>query len=65
MVALSLGRRRSVTIASFIVAATLGLSAQAAIDCEGSECGEIIMLEDFASPKHDWVEMNDPGKSCS
>lgn len=22
----------------------------------------IIMLEDFASPEHKWVEMNDPGK---
>jgi hypothetical protein len=30
-------------------------------DCESGSCGEIIMLEDFASPKHDWVEMNDPG----
>ncbi len=29
---------------------------------ENSSCGEIIMLEDFASPKHNWVEMNDPGK---
>ena len=25
------------------------------------DCGEIIMLEDFASPRHKWVEMNDPG----
>ena len=30
-------------------------------DCESEDCGEIIMLEDFSSPKHNWVEMNDPG----
>lgn len=29
-------------------------------DC-GESCGELIMLEDFAGPKHKWVETNDPG----
>lgn len=35
-------------------------------DDDGTKCGDIIMLEDFAGPKHEWVEMNDPvmgGKS--
>eukprot|EP00536_Pseudo-nitzschia_multiseries_P015361 jgi/Psemu1/327873/estExt_fgenesh1_pg.C_8680004 len=37
--------------------------------CGGDErfgCGELIMLEDFAAPRHTWEEMNDPvmgGKS--
>ena len=31
------------------------------VKCDSEECGEILMLEDFTSPKHKWVEMNDPG----
>ena len=29
-----------------------------------TDCGEIIMLEDFAGPIHQWNEMNDPGTYC-
>ncbi len=78
MVAISLGGRRSVTVAAFIVSATLALSmfptkaGNVVAEAGGMDgvtkcgkedyiCGEIIMLEDFASPKHKWVEMNDPG----
>jgi len=89
MFSLSLGGRKSVTFATFVVTATLGLSMFPSntksmvidtsegmddfFDCsncneidEQYDCGEIIMLEDFASPKHEWAEMNDPvmgGKS--
>ena len=86
MFSLSLAGRKSATFATFLVAATLGLSAfpsnnttenmvleasEATDDfflaknCEhssGDSCGDIVMLEDFVSPKHKWVEMNDPGK---
>jgi len=70
---------KNVTFAASIVLATLALSmvsttadagevasieAEAESGCEN--CGDIIMLEEFSSPKHKWVEMNDPvmgGKS--
>ncbi len=37
----------------------------ACADCEEiyeDRDNQIIMLEDFASPEHKWIEMNDPGK---
>ena len=30
-------------------------------DNDGVGCGDLIMLEDFTSPRHEWNEMNDPG----
>jgi len=49
-----------------LMATVLALSTNAAEsvvgdDCGSENCGEILMLEDFAGPKHKWVEMNDPG----
>ena len=64
---LCLGSKSITAVAAFmaLMATVLALSANAESvvgDC-GSEnnCGEILMLEDFAGPKHKWVEMNDPG----
>ena len=68
-----MGRLLATTSAVIIVAAA---AASAESKChEGSlssssspsslpDCGEIIMLEDFAGPIHQWNEMNDPGTYC-
>eukprot|EP00535_Pseudo-nitzschia_heimii_P006937 CAMPEP_0197190380 /NCGR_PEP_ID=MMETSP1423-20130617/21540_1 /TAXON_ID=476441 /ORGANISM="Pseudo-nitzschia heimii, Strain UNC1101" /LENGTH=545 /DNA_ID=CAMNT_0042642749 /DNA_START=66 /DNA_END=1703 /DNA_ORIENTATION=+ len=71
----TVGGYKSVATAAFMVLATLTLSMfpTNAGDVESIEaeadvlgCGDIIMLEDFSGPKHQWEEMNDPvmgGKS--
>ena len=65
---LFIGGIKNTAVAAFmaLMATVLALSANAESvvgDCGESEnnCGEILMLEDFAGPKHKWVEMNDPG----
>ena len=61
MVALAIGGRNSVVVAAFMVSMTLALSIFPANAGRVALEAEIIMLEDFSSPKHNWVEMNDPG----
>jgi len=46
----------------------VGVDVGTVNDCDndGVGCGDLIMLEDFTSPRHEWNEMNDPvmgGKS--
>mmetsp|Transcript_6518 Transcript_6518/g.15493 ORF Transcript_6518/g.15493 Transcript_6518/m.15493 type:complete len:563 (+) Transcript_6518:54-1742(+) len=54
------------TTTAIALVATLGLLASSGVQTatatatECFDCGEMIMLEDFAGPKHKWVEMNDP-----
>jgi len=52
------------TLANSVVPSIAGEDASAEVAC--ANCGDIIMLEDFAGPRHKWAEMNDPvmgGKS--
>ena len=70
----SLMGRLLATTSAVIIAAAAAASAESKCH-EGSlssssspsslpDCGEIIMLEDFAGPIHQWNEMNDPGTYC-
>jgi len=52
---------KSAAVAAFMVVAVAILSISVFPTTDASEvAGDIIVLEDFASPQHKWVEMNDP-----